>query len=602
VIAAAVVASLVAPLLVLRRRTLWAYYGVDAATWLFAYILWRRLPLIDPRLGCVALGAVKLATLSLFVANGREVRWSANRGAALAAIVYALAAPLMAAYPPGGDEPWFLMGAESMLTDRDRDLRDEYRAWGWQRYEDDPVGPNGEQYSRHERFLSLLILPGFAFAGTGGAIATIALFGVLLVRSTIRWMEDEGIPDQHARAVFPFFAFAPPVLWYATRVWPEVPAAFFFVEALRGMRGDRIKRWLPALVALVALKLRFGLVAVGLLIRRPKLLAAGALVVSVYFALTRADRWRELVPSHPAAYLNGLLGLLIDNMGGIAFQAPFYLFGLFALFRWKSSPRGFRTGMIAASLYVLMLLPRPQAFNSWAPPLHYIAFLMPVLALGAASMWDRLSRGAIAVAALWTAGVAIHGLTWPYRLFHLATGEYVIGEWLSATYRSDFSRLLPSFTRPNTAGWIGAAVVLFLITVGLRRWRYDLTIPLFGLALAAGFAHGKQPGSRIEFEDTHVLRDGGKQYPHDPYEMNRFAFRGGWVLEAGDSLSFLAQRGTYTLHFITGLGAVIELEGRAYQVEPHLEYQTVKVVVPHDGRVTLRCVSGAINVDFMERR
>ena len=596
-IAAAVLASVLAPLVVLRRRTRWAYYGVDAMTWLFAYILWRRLPVIDPRLGCIALGAIKLATLSLFVANGRDVRWSANRAAALAAIVYTLAVPVMAVYPPNGDEPWFLMSAESMLTDRDLDLRDEYRASGiWQRFSDDPVGPNGEQYSRHERFLSLLILPGFALFGVTGAVATIAFFGVLLVRSTIRWMEDEGIPDEHARAVFPFFAFAPPILWYATRVWPEVPAAFFFVEALRGIRAERPRRWIPALVALVALKLRFGLLAVGLFFRRPVLLAIGAVVLLLY----GAQRWRELIPAHPMAYLNGLLGLLVDSQGGIAFQAPFYLFGLFALFRWNSTPRGFRAGMIAASLYVLLLLPRPQAFNSWAPPLHYIAFLMPVLALGAASMWDRLSRGAIAIAALWTAGVAVHGLMWPYRLFHIATGEYVIGEWLSAAYKSDFSRLLPSFTRPNTAGWIGAAVVLFLITIGLRRWKHDLTIPLFALALAAGFAHGKQPGTRVEFEDTHVEHHGGKLYPYE-YEMNRFAYRGGWILESGDSLSFQAQQGTYTLHFITGLGAVIELGDRAYEVGKDVAYQEVKVTVAQDGRVTLRCVSGAVNADFMER-
>lgn len=598
-IAAAVVASVLAPLVFLRRRTLWAYYGVDAATWLFAWILWRRLPVIDPRLGCIALGAVKLATLSLFIANGREVRWSANRAALLAAVVYALAIPLLGQYPPNGDEPWFLMGAESMLSDRDLDLRDEYAAWGWQRYEDDPVGPNGEQYSRHERLLSLLILPGFAAAGIWGAAATIALFGVLLVRSTLRWMEDEGIPDEHARAVFPFFAFAPPVLWYAARVWPEVPAAFFFVEALRGVRGKRPRRWVPALVALVLLKLRFGLVAAGLLLRRPKLLAIGAVVLLVYFTVT-ADRWQELIPAHPAAYVNGLLGLVVDNMGGIAFQAPSYLFGLFALFRWKSAPRGFRDGMIAVSLYVLALAPRSEWHGGWAPPLHYIAFLMPVLALGAASVWDRLSRGAIAVAAVWTAGIAVHGLTWPYRLFHIASGEHVAGEWLSSVYQSDFSRLFPSFIRANDARWAGAAVVLFLIAIGLRRWKHDLAIPLVALALAAGFAHGKKPGSRIELEDTHVVHEGGKLYP-DRFVMGRFQYRGGWVLDAGDSASFLAQKGTYTLHCITGLGAVFELEGRAYQVEPHLEYQTVRVVVPHDGRVTLRCLSGAINADFMER-
>src|SRR5207253_2720738 len=72
-------------------------------------------------------------------------------------------------------------------------------------------------------------------------------------------------PDPAIRAVFPFFAFAPPLLFYATRIWPEVPAAFFFVEALRGVRAQRARRWAPALFGLVMLKLRFVLVAVGLI-------------------------------------------------------------------------------------------------------------------------------------------------------------------------------------------------------------------------------------------------------------------------------------------------------------------------------------------------
>ncbi|HEX2122109.1 MAG TPA: hypothetical protein VHL59_10745, partial [Thermoanaerobaculia bacterium] len=273
-IAAAVVALLVLPLVVLRRRTLWRYWATDAATWLFAWIVWRRIGGgFDPYLACVALAVVKLATFSLFLACGREVRWSANRAALIAAIVYVLAVPAMLRTVIDGDEPFYLLVTESIVRDFDLDLANQYRTLDRSATGrtdlvpqlGDPTGARGEQYSRHEPFLPLLMVPGYLLARLHGAIAVIVLFGVLLVRSTVRWMEDEGISEGAMRAVFPFFAFGPPVLFYATRIWPEVPAAFCYVEALRGVRERRVQRWLPAVFGLVLLKLRFVLVAIGLL-------------------------------------------------------------------------------------------------------------------------------------------------------------------------------------------------------------------------------------------------------------------------------------------------------------------------------------------------
>ncbi|HYO79350.1 MAG TPA: hypothetical protein VE010_22990, partial [Thermoanaerobaculia bacterium] len=393
-IAAAAIALLVAPLTVLRRRTLLAYYGVLAATSIFGWILFQRVPWYDPRLACIVVAAIDLAVLSLLLARGRDVVWSPNRAAALAAIVYALVIPVIGAHAPNGDEPYYLAVSESLVHDFDFDLRNQYAAHGMGPQYNDPVGPNGEQYSRHEPFLSVLLVPGFALAGATGAIATLALFGVLLVRSTFRWMEDEGVPDAHARAVFAFFAFGAPVLFYATRMWPEVPAAFFFVEALRGARNQRLKRWLPALLGLVMLKLRFLLVAVGLvatmlLDRRPMraegggrrttlIIAALVLVVPLavlYFltgSATNVHSWRELLPAPAHRYVVGFFGLLADGFGGIPFQAPFYLFGLFAITRWRATPRGFRSGMLAGAVYILYLLPRPEWYGGWAPPLRYL--------------------------------------------------------------------------------------------------------------------------------------------------------------------------------------------------------------------------------------
>jgi hypothetical protein len=79
----------------------------------------------------------------------------------------------------------------------------------------------------------------------------------------------------------------------------------------------------------------------------------------------------------------------------------------------------------------------------------------------------------------------------------------------------------------------------------------------------------------------------------------RTAERGGWVLQQGDSVSFLARAGEWRLDAITGLGATLELAGRAYVVEPSNDYRSISVVIPRTGRVTLRCLSGAINLDRM---
>jgi hypothetical protein len=194
----------------------------------------------------------------------------------------------------------------------------------------------------------------------------------------------------------------------------------------------------------------------------------------------------------------------------------------------------------------------------------------------------------------------IHGIAYPWRLFHEANGENAVGEWLSTLYHSDFSRFFPSFVRINSAAWVGAVVVLALI-VWFSRGSRDvaLTITIAALAIAIAFHFARQPGTRIDFEDAHVTRDGGHLEPPTG-TANRAAYRGGWVLEQGQSLTFLARAGTHRLEAITGLGATIELGGHAYRVEPSLAHRTLRVTIPEDGPVTLRCVSGAVNLDRME--
>lgn len=611
----AVVALCLLPLLVLRGRTLAAWYATAAALGLFAWVLWRRNVAIEP----MVVAVLAFAVLMVFVAMGKHVRFSANRAALIALVVYAFAIAPMTRVPIDGDEPFYLLVTESIVHDFDLDLANQYRELGdsatgrpdLEPQMGDPVGARGQVYSRTEPFLSLLLIPGYLLWGLNGAVGTIVLFGALLVRSTMRWLEDEGISADAMRAVFPLFAFGPPILFYAARIWPEVPAAFCFVECLRGMRGQRAKRWLPALFALVMLKLRFVLLAVGLIAlhaRRRRAVVIGAVILAPMLLLwatsgspLNVHSWRELLPTHPERYAIGLFGLLLDGAAGLAFQAPLFLLGIFAITRWRETSQGFRLGILASLLYILYLLPRDEWHGGWSPPLRYIVFLMPVLALGAASVWQRVPRGVVMLIALWTTGVVLHGLAIPWRLFHIANGENALGEWLSVAYRTDFSRMFPSFIRVNDAAIAaGVALAAILLIARFVRLPSHVIVSAFALAIAYGFVIARQPAKTVQFEDAHVIHDGGELYPPE-YAPIRFAYRGGWVVNAGQSVSFLAREGPHTLHYVTGPGARIAIDGTDVQLPPTNDrYATARIRVPRTGRVTVRCLDGAVNLDRID--
>jgi hypothetical protein len=613
-----VAVSIASPFLLLRGRSLQRWFAIYIGAWfLFGFFAAIGRPLqvhIEPRLAFVAFGVLLTAAFWTFVAQAADVRWSADRAAIAAALIYAVVIPLMLHTAIDGDEPFYLLETESMVRDHDLDLSNQYRDLAHSaagRLDlvpqlGDPTGPHGEKYSRHEPFLALLMIPGYLIGRLPGAIATIALFGALLARSTVRLFEDEGIDDATTRALFPFIALGPPILFYAARIWPEVPAAFFFVEAVRGVRHRRAVRWLPALLTLVLLKLRFLLIAVLLLartLRNRRYVAIAAVILAIPLAVAvfttgTVHSWSELIPGSPSAMLRGLFGLLLDGAAGILFQAPIFVLGVIALTRWPSMPASFRIGIASSAIYLIYLVPRLEWHGGWSPPLRYIVVFIPILGLGAAAVWKEIDAAPIVAAAAWTIGLVIHGLAFPWRLFHIENGENVVGETLSTIWHSDFSRLFPSFIRPNFAA-IVASILAVIVLVVFRSGRL-ITPALLAILIAMVFIAGRRPGDRIEFEDAHVIHNGGQLYPH-VFQVQRFAFRGGWILRAGDSLTFLARSGPSRLQYTSDSGAMIQI-GRdaAYALPPTRGYGSVRVNIATTGRIEVRCLSGTVNLDRMD--
>ncbi len=674
----AVVVFLTIPLLAFRGRTLRQFLATELGVYAVAAVAWRHVAGVDPYLAAVTLFVLLLAlfAIALAVAPGHDVRWSATRAAVIALLVYLLLVPAMTRVPIDGDEPYYLLITESIVHDFDLDLANQYgsldrsqtRRPDLRPQEGDPTGPRGEQYSRHEPFLPLLLVPGYLIAGLKGSVITMILLAALLARSTVRLLEDEGVQETTIRAMFPLIAFGPPIIFYAARIWPEVPAALCFVEALRGVRQRRAQRWIPALLLLALLKLRFVLVAIPLVIaavarsRKHLWIGAGIVVLPLVVlwivsgSATSVHSIQELMPVKPSWYARGLFGLLLDGAAGIVFQAPLYLLGIFAMTRWRDMPGAFRLGSIAVSLYLILLIPRWEWHGGWAPPLRYVVFFTPVLALGAAALWERLPRELLALIGIWTAGLVVHGVAVPWRLFHIANGENAIGEWLSRQYHTDFSRLFPSFLRFNQAAVVGVALLVLSVILSaakdLRRRdpspssrllmnsrhpepaqrgegsqdarvsrsrsfavsaaqddvastgaravpRVRMTTALVSVLLAAFFVYGQKPGAHVDFEDAHVMHQGGELYPAE-YTVSRFLYRGGWIARAGDSLSFLIRPGLHTLHYSAAVPAQIEIAGRPYRLAPteHL-YRGVSVNIARE-RVELRVISGEVNLDRIE--
>jgi hypothetical protein len=583
---------------------------VAGAALVFAILAAIARPLrihVDLRLAFVVFGLA--VAWSLFLVT--DIRWTPNRMALFAGAIYAIVVALMMITPIDGDEPYYLLTTESIAHDGDLDLSNQYRdiAHSAAQRPDmrpqigDTRGPHGEQYSHLEPFLSLLMVPGYLVGQLPGALMTIVIFGALLARSTVRLFEDEGIDDVTIRSLFPLIALGPPIIFYAARIWPEVPAAFFFVEAIRGMRQQRPSRWLPALGGFVLLKFRFLLVAVVLLaraLRDWRHIAIAIAVVAVVLPIgmaTTGHTWHEVNPGPPLWMFYGFFGLLLDGAAGILFQAPLYAFGVLAAARWRSTPAAFRLGLSSSVLYLVYLLPRPEWHGGWSPPLRYIVFLMPILALGVASIWRRLAAGPQLAVIAWTFAVTAHGLAYPWRLFHIANGENVAGETLSAIWHSDFSRMFPSYIRPNMACVVAA--VLAVVAFAVFRSGRSVMPATIAAIIAIAFVFGRKPGDRIDFEDAHVIHQGGELYPYE-FQVQRFLYRGGWIVHAGDSLSFLARRGPSVLQYSAGAPAMIQLGPDAYLLRPTRGYGSIRVNVGRGGRVELRCLSGAANLDRMD--
>ncbi|MDX6680088.1 MAG: hypothetical protein QOG94_127 [Solirubrobacteraceae bacterium] len=161
----------------------------------------------------------------------------------------------------GGDEPHYLLTAESLVSDHDVDLRDEYatRAYDdWYPYVLERHGrlTRGQANEPHGLGFPLLIAPAYAVGGPLAVqllMAAIAALAFALGGALARRV----VPEPWASGATLACGLSPPALAYATTVTPELTAgcllAFAMLLALRIRELPRIRWVAGAAIALATL-------------------------------------------------------------------------------------------------------------------------------------------------------------------------------------------------------------------------------------------------------------------------------------------------------------------------------------------------------------
>src|ERR671917_706076 len=128
----------------------------------------------------------------------------------------------------GGDEPHYLLAAESLVEDGDVDVLDEYAARAYADfypYELDRHGreTEGRLNEPHGVGFPLLIAPAWAIGGEHGVELFLAAIAALAV-ALAYLLALRVVPDPWALGAAVAVGLSPPFLAYGTAVYPELTA------------------------------------------------------------------------------------------------------------------------------------------------------------------------------------------------------------------------------------------------------------------------------------------------------------------------------------------------------------------------------------------
>jgi hypothetical protein len=430
--------------------------------------------------------------------------------ARLFVILTALFASLASYFVPrmdaSGDEPHYLIMAQSLWREGDLDLRDNYAREDWREFRGGPTEPHyaaprkdGRPFPGHSPGLPFILAPVYA---VGGRLACAILLGAMVAgvgAIAFHIAVLEGLSTT-AALVAGVLAAGPPLAAYGLHIYTEAPStlALFAAYALlrfgAGVGGPAAAAALACALPFLHPRMALGSIAIAFVafLYRDRVSLRTFVVVTGIGIAAYGGFWMTVfgVPTALGAYggvpedaafnpVQALIGLLIDRAYGLLPYAPVFL----ALFLLKApgttgSDRT-RRGRVELAMVLAVLVPALFWRMWWggqSPPARMIAPMTPFLALWVARRFDAAARPwfrrAIAIAMAWSWALFLFAALQPGRLLFINKRVRPTRIWDALWPGGPIDALLPDMARPEWSDWRIAAAwmaALLVATLWARR-------------------------------------------------------------------------------------------------------------------------------------
>jgi hypothetical protein len=414
-------------------------------------------------------GAVALWTLSRAVRRRVPRRLTLHSAPGLtpwyaAGLAFAtfLAVHTYAKGPPGGDEPHYLIIAQSILKDGDIRIDNNYSQKDYLKYWGGFLRPHfsspavdGEHYSGHAPGLPAITAPAFGAFGYWGVV--VWLGGLSALGSASVWKVGYVASRDQSAAWFAWAAvtLTTPVVFHGTLVYPDAIGGALLAAGMLGLvvmdertrvcsgTHDRsasspiawstwrsmsvglavgLLPWLhtrlavPAAFLACVLLLRFRAAArVGAAARRDIVALVSPIAVSllgwfaffwfVYGSANPSAPYGDQSPVDGALVAVGLLGLAFDQEFGILLNAPVHLLwaaGLWAVFR-RNRRLALELLMIIVPYVLVSSGHTSSGHHVWyagaSPPARFLVPVTFVLGVAFAALWSTQTKQGRAMSA-----------------------------------------------------------------------------------------------------------------------------------------------------------------------------------------------------------
>ena len=409
-----------------------------------------------------------------------------------------------------GDEPHYLLMAQSLWKEGDLELRDNVARGDYRDYFPGTLSPHwgsprvdGRPFPAHSPGLPLLLAPVYALGGRAACVGLFALLAAALVRE-VRALAFRATGDPTSALLAAVAVAGPPVFYYAFHLYTELPSALALALSLRILTGAPgisgavgaalATSFLPWLhLKMIPAAAVLGVIAVLRLRGRSR---AAFVVVAALAAIAFAGyyQWVFGMPTPLAVYGGGVppdsatspvraaAGLLLDRSFGLLPHAPVFLLalaGLPLLLRRAVREALPHLGIVIVGAAVLApIVEWRMWWGGQCPPGRFLVPLVPCLGVAVAARLRGSSRGL----AHWRwpllssgAALAVFMAARPAALLMLNRGDRPTRVWAALSGETPVERYLPSLVGNDLADqrativWVCVVVLVLALDAWAQR-------------------------------------------------------------------------------------------------------------------------------------